>query len=225
MSTAVATCQCGSIGADPSVVRLAECHHRYFRGDKQLVSVSKMLAMWPRDPCGECRMPFYGDHVPNCGVKAKIENARERGSEVDRLFAGYINGTLQFIPSGTRLDSCNLLDKLLTWWERQGLQARTQVILADADAAGTCDLLIDGGRVIADLKCTYDVDAVYPLQLGFYGLLALAQGVQAEELWIIHATARYAEPRLIQVPVKEAMGDAAIVRRMYSMVTRRTGKA
>lgn len=210
-SIETAACSCGDVQED--VVTLCSLHHIYRRGLRELVSVSKTIrTVWPFPP-------DFSKADPDV-----LENAKNRGIETDTLFSGYVAGTLQKIPAGTRRDSYDLFEKLRQWWDKQGLQAQSQIILADAETAGTCDLFIEGGRIVADLKTVYNVEATYPLQLGFYGLLALAQGVQAEELWIIHATARYAEPRLIQVPVKEAMGDAAIVRRMYSLVTRRTGK-
>lgn len=191
-----------------------------------------MLSVWPQEPCNECHMPIFSDHVAGCRVKGNIDNARERGIETDSLFSRYVVGTLDRIPAGTRVEIYNpeppfdgLLQKLMKWWDGLGLKAQAQVILSDTVSAGTCDIFIDDGRIIADLKTVYDLSTTYEIQLGFYALLArVSHGVIPQELWLIHATKRYAAPRIAKVDVHGAMGDASIVRQMYSMIKRRTGK-
>ncbi len=203
-------CVCGSIGAPGSVRFCDECH-RYWRGDKELLSVSKVLrSAWPFKPDFSKADP------------ATIENARDRGIVVDRLFTSYLRGTLTEIEPGTRTDAVELFFKLKKWWDGRHSKAEAQVLLAGEDVAGTCDVLADG-EVIYDIKATHDIEAMYQLQLGAYADLHFATfSKPVKSLGIIHVTKRYREPKLIKVDLGEALRDWMLLRDTYRMAQRRT---
>lgn len=207
----IPTCGCASIGEDPNAVRFcAECH-RYWRGDKKLASVSRVIkSTWPIPPDFSKADP------------AVLENARDRGIVVDSLFSAYVNGTLDRIPRGTRQDAVLLFYKVRRWWDgRKHENARAQVILADNEIAGTCDIL--DGDSIYDLKATYNVEKIYPLQLAAYAELHFATFQKpAAKLGIIHVTERYPEPKIIKVDLLDTMQDWQTMRQMWNMVQRRT---
>lgn len=188
--------------------------HQYFRGDRELTSVSKVLrSVWPIKPSWDKVDP------------AVIENARDRGIEVDGLLSRYALGELKAIPAGTREDSRDLFLKARAWVD-VALEAgpvRSQVILADETIAGTCDFIV-AGPTIADLKCTYDVELSYPLQLGLYALLYEEQyGKAVEGIGIIHVTKRYPTPKWISLDVEECKRDARLIRDTWNMAQRRAG--
>src|SRR5262245_46674359 len=100
-------CTCGSIGRPETDVRLCTAgdHHRYWAGDRELVSVSHVIkSVWPYKPNFTNAKP----HV--------LANALNRGIAVDRLFAKYLAGELPFIPAGTRTDAVRLFLRLKRWW-------------------------------------------------------------------------------------------------------------
>lgn len=206
-------CTCASIGEDPTTVRLCAVCHKYWRGDQRLTSVTSVIkSTWP---------------VPADFSKADpavIENARDRGIVVDQLFSLYIVGGLDRIPRGTRQDAVELFFKVRRWWDghKHG-DVRSQVVLADHEIAGTCDIVDDDH--IYDLKCTYNVEKTYPLQLASYGELHFATfGRPVKSLSIIHATERYAEPKIIKVDMVSTLQDWVTLREMWRMVQRRIGK-
>ncbi len=204
-------CNCASIGEDPAIVRLCPACHRYWKGDKQLWSVSWLLKrLWPIKPSFD-------------GVNPEIiENARERGTEVDRLFSAYVIGALDRIPKGTRQDSFSLFSKARRWWDnhKHG-EVRSQVILADDEVAGTCDVKDDD--IIYDLKCTYNIEHTYPLQLAAYGQLHFSTfGRPVKSLNIIHVSERFSEPKIIKVDLVSTMEEWMIIRQMWKMVQKRT---
>lgn len=212
-AVAESVCVCSSVGADPSVVRLAECHHRYFRGDRELTSVSRVLkSTWPIPPDFSKADP------------AVLDNARERGIAVDRLFSAYVEGKLDRIPAGTRTDAKDLFMKLMEFWNARPdaeKPARAQVLLADHEIAGTCDILTANGT-IWDIKASYNIEAIYQLQLGAYAdLYDRTYGV-LPKLGIIHVTARLARPQLIPLDARECLDDWRKVREMWGVVRRRT---
>ena len=215
-------CVCGSIGAHVSDVRMCVArdangndHHRYWRGDQELLSVSHVLkSTWPFKPGFRSAPP----HV--------VGNARLRGVVVDRLFSGYVNGELTGIPVGTRLDSLRLFWRLKRWWsDHKHGEVRAQVILADDAIAGTCDILDDA--TIYDLKTTYSVDEpLYELQLAAYSTLFYATfGRQPKKAALIHLTERYPAPKLKSVDLVQGMIDWATWRDTYMMAKRRTKRA
>lgn len=207
---APALCNCASIGEDPAKVRFCADCHRYWRGDKQLKSVSSLLKMlWPYKPDFSRADP------------AVVENARDRGIVTDALFSLYVKGGLDRIPKGTRQDSVELFFKLRRWWDgRKHGEVDSQVILADDELAGQCDVKDDDD--IYDVKCTHDLERTYELQLGGYGELHFATYKRpAKSLTIIHCTKRFPEPRIVKVDFMKALQDWATIRQMWSMVNRR----
>lgn len=202
-------CLCGSVL--PETILCAE-HHRYFRSGRELASVTRVLkSCWPVKPSYEKADP------------AVIENARDRGVEVDGLLSKYAEGKLAAIPAGTREDAKDLFMKAKDWVDvaREVGPIRSQVILSDDTMAGMCDFVV-AGPTIADLKATYEVEAFYPIQLGLYALLFEEQHKQSVEgLGIIHVTKRYAGPRWIPLDVDECKRDARLIRDTWNMAQRR----
>ena len=197
-----ATCTCGSIGAQG--VRLCPDHHRYFNGDKELVSVSRILAdCWPIKPTWDKADP------------AVVANANDRGCVVDALFSAYVIGKLDRIPAGTRLDAVDLFYKLRKWWDSfPHNTVQSQVILHDAQVAGTCDVIADD--VIYDIKTVYELQPSYYLQDGAYGSLYPRP---VAGLRLIHVTARYDEPIIVPVPL-QAMDHWRLLRDTWHMAQR-----
>ncbi len=192
-------------------VRFDPDEHRYWRDEKELMSVSKVLrSVWPFKPDFSAADP------------AVIENARDRGVVVDRLFCDYQAGNLSEIPPGTRTDAMELFWKLKKWWDGRHKIAQTQVILADDNIAGMCDILADE-ESIYDIKATHDIEPMYQLQLGAYADLHFATfGKAVKSIGIIHVTKRYREARLIKVDLGEALKDWLLIKDTYLMAKRRT---
>ncbi len=209
------TCCCTVWDATDTQVRQCPEHHRYWRGPKELVSVTKVLKnTWPIKPDFSQARPEV------------LENARDRGVVVDDLFSRYVNGALDRIPAGTRQDAVQLFFKLRRWWDgRKHEEPKAQVMLADDDLAGTCDVL--DGDSMYDVKATYNIEKIYPIQLGGYAQLHFASFQRPiKKLGIIHVTERYPEPKIIAVDMAEALQDWMILRQMHELVMKRTnGKA
>lgn len=202
---------------DEIAVRYCAEHHRYWRDSKELVSVTKVLRhTWPIKP----------DRDTQADPRV-IENARHRGVIVDGLFSAYVIGQLdpESISDDIRQDAVELFKKLRRWWDSipHG-NPRSQVILADQDVAGMCD--VRDGRVIYDLKCTYDVDPTYPLQLAGYAQLAndSGDGPTVDEIAILHLAKRFKDVRVITIDFAQAMSDWRTLRAMYEVVQRRMGR-
>lgn len=203
----VAECNCTLWDPEDKAVRFCVEHHRYHRGPAKLASVSKVLrSTWPIPPDFSKADP------------AVIENARDRGVVTDSLFSQYVMGGLDRIPRGTRQDSVELFFKVRRWWDnRKHGNVRSQVILADQEIAGTCDILDDD--TIWDLKSTYSLEATYRLQLAAYGELFFHTfGQPVKQLGIIHVTKRYAEPKIVKLDLAEVMLQWATVRQMWRLV-------
>lgn len=224
MTPAAFPCNCGF--ADISdTIQMCACHIYWIHGTPRTSVTSVIRSTWP---------------IPKNFKEADpavIENARHRGSETDALFSAYINGTLREIPAGTRLDvydpnqpHAGLLQKLMKWWDKQGIRARTQVMLHDDAIAGTADIVPPGA--VWDLKCTHNLEASYEAQLGAYGHLALnvmagndvrrrGQFFKMPDLAIIHVTARFPEPRLVEIDAERAIDDWLALRRVFKIGQRR----
>lgn len=209
-TTAIASCTCQTIGA-PAGVRLCEEHHRYWNGDKQLQSVTRIIReTWPLKKDFEAADP------------AVLEHARDRGIRVDKYVSAFVAGGGVRIPAGEWQEVVELVQKFVPWWSEIGKgKAKAQVLLHDEEIAGTCDI-VQGGS-IWDLKTTYSLEPTYALQVGIYGLLYQSMyGCQPEELGIIQVTKRFREPQALTLNVVETMADAATLLRMWRLVQRRT---
>lgn len=206
-----ATCCCETIGA--SSVRLCPEHHRYWKGDKELVSVSKVLkGTWPIKPDFSAAMPDV------------LEHARERGVRVDHYFSEYLREGRVRVDAGEWQEVLELLQKLIEWWRQKWTgQVQSQVILSDNEIAGTCDFI--PGDCILDLKTTYEIEPTYPIQLGAYAQLYESTfGRPPQAVGIVHLTKRFKEPRFIQCDLDEVRNDWKTVRSMWALCKRRTGK-
>ncbi len=192
------TCTCAGTG-----FRRCDEHHCYWNADVELPSVNQIIrATWPRkDGPG-----------PSPEV---LENARERGVEVDRLFSAYVIGELAEIPAGTRQDSIDLFLKLQTWWDKQSFsEVRSQVMMHNSQYAGTCDLIADDR--LFDLKCVYDLDRTYEFQLGGYAELARLDDLC--DVWILHCTKRFKEVKPVRYDLTTALRNWNTIHDMWKLV-------
>lgn len=228
MSTVAAPTPCfhPSLIRGPQAAQCPDCFGLY-KGDKRLVSVSRIIGVWPQEPCSSCHWPIYSDHQAGCSVKANIDNARERGRQVDSLFSAYVIGKLDKIPAGTRKDVYDvegngLLQKLMTWFDKQRFaDVESQVVVADDECGGVLDLRLDG--MIVDLKATSKISPTHAIQVGGY----VSLDVFASRKWpkgaaILHVTERLATPKLIPLKMDEVAGDFETCRDLYRVVQRRT---
>ncbi len=153
-----------------------------------------------------------------------LENARNRGIATDELFSAYVEGRLTTVPAGTRRDAVDLFLKLRHWWDKRGVNVKvsSQVILADDEVAGTCDVLERHyDPIIWDCKATYNIDPSYPLQLGAYADLYERQHGKLPRIGILHVTERYDEVRVIELDSVECANDFRILRGAYEVIQRR----
>ena len=196
------------------LVQCADCHG-LFRDDKKLVSVSKIVGMLPQEPCSECKFPMWGDHDPRgCSVKKNIENAKERGSQVDALFSAYVMGKLSKFPIGTRDDSEALFNKLADWFDKQRFtDVEAQVLVGDDEVGGVLDLRVDG--MILDIKAVYDPSPTHAIQVAGYAFLG-----NADRCGILHVTARHNTPRLITLDRERVVDDFLMCRQMWRTAER-----
>lgn len=192
----------------PDVTFCAE-HHVYARNGKRLASITSVLkTTWPEKP------DF------SAAPEGVIENARERGSEVDALFSRWLTGQLTEIPVNTREDSRDLLLKLTDWWRDSSYgPARAQVILTDDEIAGMVDILPE--KAVLDLKTTYDLEPTYRLQVGGYCHLYEAEcGELPETCGIIHLTKRFAQPKFIAFDPVSVVSEFRVVLDMWRLTQR-----
>ena len=202
------SCGCETIGA--SGVRFCDEHHRYWRGDAELASVTRVVKeAWPYKPDFSAADPEV------------LENARGRGVEVDRLFCQWLEGKLPSIPAGTREDSKDLFMKLLRWWPTSKLErtcVATQVLLADAEIAGTADIVGEG---IAELKTVSAIEPTYRLQLGGYcHLYEVQHGKLPKWCGIIHVNKSLREPKWIPFEPEVVVAEFFTVLEMWRLVRR-----
>ncbi len=206
-------CNCGTIGRTD----LRQCEHFHiWRGDVRLTSVGSIIrTCWPQEICKSCEGLGY-KHKAGCPIGEKIENARNRGSEVDKLFAAYVLGKLDKIPAGTREDSRDLFLKLMKWYESQRFsRVEVQVLLADTDYGGVLDFRLDG--IPLDLKCTYNVEETSRLQIAGYARMCPSGHPGA----ILHVTERIKEPKWIELTRQDGEDWQTLVE-CWRMIQRRT---
>ncbi len=153
-------------------MRLCVSHHRYFLGDQELVSVSKVIrTVLPTD---------YSGIMPEV-----LEHARGRGERVDRYFCEYLRtGTLTIAP-GEWADVVSRLSLLIRWFDKSGMTVESiqETVHSKQDGvAGTMDLRAGG---VVDVKVVSELQPSYALQLGAY-----AEYGQEDGAGIIHVTAK-----------------------------------
>jgi hypothetical protein len=195
-----ATCQCGSIGRTD----LRQCpeHFHLWRGDVRLTSVGRIIRdCWPKP-----------ETMPPADV---LENARDRGDQVDKLLAAYVLGKLKAFPVGTRRDAMALFDKVQTWYDKQTFRkVEVQVLLGAQDHGGVLDFRFDGLPV--DLKATFQIEQTARMQVaGYADLCGESDG------YVLHVTERFKEARLHLVGAED-IHDWRILRDCWRMVARRT---
>lgn len=208
--SAIAVCQCGSIGA--SGVRLCVDHHRYWNGDKELTSVSRIIRdTWPLKKSFEAADP------------AVLEHARERGIRVDTYFQEYLTTGMVRIKSGEWKEVVDRLMSLRIWWENQHVEdVATQMILHNDEYAGTPDFVTTDSD-IWDLKNVYSLDTTYWLQMGAYASLHIETHGHIGRLGLIHVNPRLTNGiQFVPVDLDEALHDWQITVDMWRMVKRRT---
>ncbi len=139
-ATETAVCTCVEFNPANTEVRQCPEHFHLWKGAKRLASVGSIVrASFPMDPT-----------IP----PAVLENARDRGTELDRLFASYCLGTLRCIPKGTREDARDLFYKVQNWYDQQNFRrVEVQVLLGCEDYGGVLDFRFDG--IPVDLKGTF----------------------------------------------------------------------
>ena len=171
-------------------------------GSKRLTSVTKVL--------GEVLPDDY------TGVDVDVvENARERGTQVDQLITAYVRGEISDYPIGTREDSIDLFERLfLPWWWKQGfISVYAQEIAYDDEIAGMLDLRCDGG-IIYDVKCTYELLPKHHIQVAAYSELCGGGFMK-----LLHLSKRFKTAKVVDVPV-EAREDWRTVRDFWRLKRR-----
>lgn len=201
-------------------VTFCEEHHRYARNGNELTSVSKVIrSVWPMKPY---------ERVD----EAVLENARERGVELDNLFCAWLNsgGEVFEIPKGTREDARDLLNKTIELWLGDSLIKgifNTQVVLADDEIAGMADLIgyTGEGYGIYDLKCVSELQPSYRIQLGAYCALwaSMHEGQYPKDTGILHVT-KSKPAKLVRYEVSIVVSEFNIVRDMWRLTCRLAAK-
>lgn len=212
MKAAVSTCKCVSFDGGVSL-RFCEAHHRFYKGPKELASVTSVLkACWPVKPNWAAADP------------ATLENARERGILVDDLFSAYVAGRLTKIPAGTREDSIELFFQLKEWYDDLGVSCgASQVMLSDDDIAGITDVVIDG--FIWDVKTVFSLDPQYEIQVGAYADMYEHQfRDRPRGIGIVHVNKRFKKPQIFELDLKGCSSDWRHMKAAYLMAMRRVRK-
>src|SRR5262245_39595628 len=126
-----------------SEVRLCEEHHRYWKGGKELVSVSEIIrSTW-------AFKSNFSQAKPSV-----LANALSRGIQVDRLISKYLSNDLKVLPKGTRFDAAQLFLKFRRWWfDHKHGDIQTQVLVHDDSVGGMMD--------IRDVRMDKEGDAVF----------------------------------------------------------------
>lgn len=196
----VASCTCHEIRERDKLHMCSACHV-YWINDKHLTSVSRILK--------DCFPATYDGVAPDV-----LENARDRGTQLDALVSDYVVGKLTEIPAGTRQDAVELFFKFADWWDKQGFRSvNAQLPVHDGEIAGTIDIRADG--TIFDVKGTYDLLYTHHIQVAGYSDLERGQkgGV------LIHLTKRLIQPKIVEV-AKTAYEDWQTVRYFWRLKRR-----
>lgn len=201
--SAVEATTCTCVTFDPADTGTRQCpeHFHLWRGAVRLASVGSIVrGSFPLDPS-----------IP----PAVLENARERGAQLDRLFAAYCLGTLRVIPAGTRQDAIALFEKARQWFDKQNFKTvEVQVLLGCDDYGGVLDFRFDG--VPVDLKGTSKIEHSHRMQVAAYA--ALDSSITGN---VLHVMERIKEARLVEL-VTEDFDDWFILLEHWRMLKRRT---
>lgn len=182
-SAAPGQCLCDVISAD---VQMCVEHHRYWLNGQRLHGVTSVIK--------DVLPPDYSKVSPEV-----LENARDRGNEVDALVALYVVGKLQAYPAGTREDVIPLFEKFQNWWDKQRFRkVEAQALVTNkVDIAGLIDIRTDGDKFngdIWDVKATSDIMPSHHWQMAGYG--ELNDGGRAR---LIHVTKRNKSAKIVDV--------------------------
>lgn len=209
------TCSCESIGR--SDLRMCPDHHRYWRGDKELTSVSKIIrSCWPVKK-------NFEDVPPEI-----LEHARERGVRIDAYFTKYVDTGRVRIAAGEWREVVVGLQAVIDWYDARvhslrevGFIAETQVMLADDTVAGTTDLLFHPLGQIYDLKCVSALDPTYDIQIGAYA--DMHGGISEGYLIQCKIDAKNLQARVTCMPVdiKQAVCDWRHMKQVWLAAQRR----
>ncbi len=210
------TCTCTTFDPNDTGVRQCPEHFKLWRGAVRLTSVSRIVgASFPLPP----------------GIPPDVlESARERGEQVDKLFASYVLGKLKAFPVGTREDSRRLFDKAADWYDKQSFKrVEVQVLLGCEDYGGVLDFRFDG--VPLDLKATYNVEQSARMQVAAYTVLDPVNNKNHDVLrkpgdhqaFILHVTDRFKEARVIPL-AQEDFADWSTILAHWRMLQRRGRK-
>lgn len=187
------------------------------------MSVSRIVGLYPQEPCSQCHWPIYSTHLSGCSVKDAIDNANSRGRIVETLLTQYVKGEPLAIPAGCKNDpefigQCqSLFEKAARWFDQQNFsRIECQVLVADEDTGGVIDFRCDGK--IIDLKTVYSLSETHHLQVGGYGELSPSSYMG----WLLHVTSRKKNAEFVQVKYG-AMEDFRALRDVYRMVKRLGG--
>lgn len=203
-------CVCGVVAT--GLTFCEECH-RYWRGGEEVPSVTRIVR--------EVLPSSYEGVDP-----AVIENARERGVEVDTWFCRWLVGDAEEIGDGVlREDSAKILTGLCEAWPE--IAAKSIAGFADFEPemkvqhrvdggsyAGTADMFCDLGSLwrpaVIDLKCTYEPLISHVVQLGAY-----AKALNADP-YLLHAP-KHRNPRLIRLDKAKAVHAWENVCEVYAL--------
>jgi hypothetical protein len=210
-----ALCVCETLGAPLGAVRFCEGHHRYWRGDKQLMSVSKVIReAWP------IKKNF--EDAP----KDVLEHARVRGVRVDGYFTEFLRSGRVTIAAGEWQEVVERTQAVVGWWQGRDLPvtASPQVILADFEVAGTADWVTSAGWIF-DMKNVSALDISYELQIGAYcDLYETQHKVKPQGGALVHVSKAKGRPvsvKVAEVDIVRATADWRLLRQCWSMVQRR----
>lgn len=192
------TCVCGLV---TDTISLCPEHHRYHLGGRQLAGVTSVI----KETLGTS---YEGVD------ESVLENARDRGNQVDALITAYVMGKLTEYPIGTRHDAKDLFEKFQTWWDKQRFKnVSAQAVVHDEEIAGAIDLKADGA--IFDVKCTSALMPAHRIQVAGY----LELDSHAEGGALIHLTKRYKTPRFEPITMSD-QADWDVVRDFWRLKRR-----
>lgn len=160
---------------------LDELTHVYHIDGKPLTSVTNIIReVWPVTPAHE-QAPL-----------SVLENARVRGERVD-YWTGRYAETDGEIDIEDKDDVVQRMDIFHDWWQIEKPHfIGQQVTVWNDHACGRLDLLLKwkGCKSLIDVKCTYEPQQTWPLQVGGYSDL-LDDGEPVKRIGTLHINPRF----------------------------------